>query len=92
MTNDFNLIKRLEELIRNIVQQEIAKAKFWKSIPATVTDVSVDNSLLDVQITGTGDTIEDIPNKTNETVNIGNEVYLLKINNSNSSIVAILKK
>ena len=90
MTNDVNLIRQLETLIRDIVQQEIRKASFDRRQVATVT--AVNGNLLNVEFADDGVEVTDIPNKTGETVIAGNQVYILKINNSNTNLVARIKK
>ena len=90
MTNDVNLIRQLETLIRDIVQQEIKKASFDRMQVATVTAVVGD--LLSVEFADDGVEVTGIPNKTGETVIAGNQVYILKINNSNTNLVARIKK
>lgn len=90
MTNDINLIRQLESLIRDIVQQEIKNASFDKMKVATVTDVA--SGLLSVEFADDGVEVDGIPNKTGETVIVGDQVYILKINNSNTNLVARIKK
>lgn len=84
-------IKILESLIRDIVQQEISKnAPFNRMIPATVVDLTGD--LLNVKLNGDDEIISGIINKTGETVIANDQVWILKINNSSSNLVATIKK
>lgn len=90
MTNDTNIIRQLEVLIRDMVRQEIKKIRFNKMQVATVK--AVNGALVDVEFADDGILVEDIPNKTGETLTISDQIYVLRINNSSTNLVAILKK
>lgn len=88
--SDPNFIKILESLIRNIVKQELKNATFNKMIPATVVDLTGD--LLNVKFNGEDTVVSGILNKTGETIIAEDLVWILKINNSLSNLVALIKQ
>ena len=90
MTNNPNIIRQLETLIRDICQQEISKAKFNKMIAATVT--AVDGDTVDVELNDDGVSLTDVLNRTGETLLANDEIYILRINNSSSNFCAAIKK
>lgn len=88
--NDPSFVRILENLITDIVRRELDRAKFWRSMVATV--MAVDGDLLDVEIADDGITVESVPNKTSETVIEGDQVYVVRLNNSKTNYVALVKK
>lgn len=89
--NDPSFIRILEDLIRDIVQQEIKKARFNKMFSATVTSVA-GNGLLTVELDDDGVSVPGVLNRTGETIIANDGVYILKINNSSSNYCATIKK
>lgn len=88
---DSKYVQYFTDLIRKIVQQELKKLNTIKTYPATVT--AVNGSLADVQIAGDSTTtLEDLKNKTGETLNISDEVYVFALNNNLSNSYIAIKK
>ncbi len=87
---DPKISKDFIEVVREIVSKEVRKLKFNKMYPAKV--VSVDGSLANIKLLGGNETISNIKNKTGETLDIDDEVYIEAINNSLNNIYIAIKK
>jgi hypothetical protein len=88
--DDPNAISDLINTIKELIKSETKNLKFNRMITAKVIDV--DGDFADIQLFEDGVTIPDIKNKTGETLNIGDEVEILLINNSISNSVILIKK
>ena len=89
--NNPNAIKLFKSIIQELIQKEIRNAPFNKMIPATVKSVALDGTLT-VQIMDDSIDVDGILNRTGETIIANDKIWILKINNSNSNIVATLKQ
>lgn len=87
--NDPQFIRALTQIIREIVKQEIKNAKFNQMIPAKV--ISVGSGVADVQLNGLPPTIQGVKNLSNQTLNIGDFIYIQKINNSSNNMYIAIK-
>jgi hypothetical protein len=90
--DDPKAIDDFQKLIRDIVQQELKKARFNRMLPAKV--ISVGSGTADIQFLsdGTPTTITGVKDKTGVTLNVNDEVYVEFINNSSSNIYIAIKK
>ena len=85
------MVSRLfESLIREIVQKELRKAQFNRMLPATV--ISVGANIASVKISIDDNTIPNLPNKTGQELEVGDEVYIECINGSISNMYIAIKK
>lgn len=84
-------IRMIESLIRDIVQQEIVKAKFNKNVTAKI--ITADNvaKTASVQLLSDGVTIDGIKNRSGEDLATDELVEITFINNSSSSFVITIR-
>lgn len=89
--SDPKFIKILEQLIRDIVQQEIKKASFNRNMAAKV--VSADNGALtaSIQLLSDGVTISGVKNRSNQNLSANDLVEVTFFNNSGSNFCITLK-
>ena len=78
------------QIIEDIVDAKIAKAKFDKSYPGIVS--AVDGNYADVKLMGSATAITDIENTTGKTLTVGDSVEVLAIRNSLNNLVIHKKK
>jgi hypothetical protein len=90
--DDPKAIDDFQRLIRDIVQQELKKARFNRMLPAKVTTGGTSTVSIQLLIDGTPTTITGVKNKTGLTLVTNDEVYVEFINNSSSNIYVAIKK
>ena len=88
---DPKYIKQLEQLIRDIVQQEIKKAPFNRNIVAKVT--AADNVTLtaSVELQSDGITISGVKNRSGNNLSANDLVEITLFNNTSSNFCITLK-
>lgn len=87
---DFKFVKRMTEVFRKIVQQELAKAEFDRKLPATI--VSVGTGVADIKLMGGNTTISNVKVRSGLTLSVGDGVYVTLIGNSATNMFIDLKK
>jgi 1-aminocyclopropane-1-carboxylate deaminase/D-cysteine desulfhydrase-like pyridoxal-dependent ACC family enzyme len=79
------------KIFREIVQQEIAKAKFSKHVLGVVSSTPA-AGLCNIKINNEGAEVIDVKIRDGLTLVVGNEVYVEMINNSSSNFFIDIKK
>ena len=87
---DYKFVKKITEIFRKIVQQELSKAQLPKLLPATI--VTVGSGVADIKLNGSSTTIPDVMIGTGLTLNPNDQVYVLLIYGSASNMFIIEKK
>lgn len=87
---DFKFVKRMTEVFRKIVQQELAKAEFDRKLPATI--VSVGSGVANIKLNGGDTEISNVKVRDGLTLSPNDEVYVTLIRNSATNMFIDLKK
>lgn len=86
-----NAITDYVKIVREIVQQEIRKASFNRSIQAVVASTPAGGAC-DIKLLNEGNTITGVKIRTGLTISMGDEVYVTFINNQSSNFFIDFKK
>ena len=86
--NDVGYISWLQQLINDEVKKELNKLKYVKAYPAKV--VLVGTNTANVTLIGETEILTNLKNKTNQTLIVGDNVYLFSpTNNLTNSYIAV---
>lgn len=78
----------LEDIIDRLIDVRMNQLKFNKSSLGEV--IAVNGSNLNIRMTGSSTTLTDIPNRTGNTVAVGDRVWCFSLNNSDSLMFALI--
>lgn len=88
--NDPQVAQWFKVIVDDRIDQKIKELKFDRTYSATV--ISVGSGVANIQLQGGTSTINGVPNKSGETLVIGDEIYIEAINNSLNNLVIKYKK
>lgn len=85
--NDIEFVEYIQKMISDKVTKEINKIKYVKAYPAIVT--SVNGNFANVKMPSDDTVLTNLKNKTHETLNVNDNVYLFSpSNNLTNSFIA----
>lgn len=85
-------IEPVEKLINDEIDKKIKERKLCVLEVCTVSGVAIDNSTADVLLPGTTVSIPSLKNKTGETLNINDQVYIMLIGGDINNSFILIKK